>query len=207
MKKIIGIFLLLFLVTTGCLERVVIEEEKEDCKFEIEANVITTTGYNSYTSFDGEKDFVVPARALTVSDTIRELYGGVWYDPRIEFRITPETGPGSTTNDKATISFLASDYDQRVIASGGNYRLITKNGAWYKITWTCDSEIWYVEGEKTMFVMQPSTITLDFSVNKYAFSQMELFDKITIPLTFYNGDKSWSDSYNVTFMVSQQSST
>lgn len=198
MKKIIVILVFLILLTVGCIETEIKKGEIYPT-FEILASA-DTASYNPCVTFDSkENKFTIPMISWSNSHIIRDADGNSWVNPRLEFQISLNPAINAKTGDRETIYFSIHNLDERV---KGLYRLLTKSDGWYRATWKYESEnTWYEEGSKTLDVLGTYTITLDLDVNIVGASYMNYMTEIVLPVVFKNVDNTWSESFNISFLM------
>jgi hypothetical protein len=174
-RLIILLILLVSLSSSGCLEVVNPKSPEEIQTFDI---LIKTSG----SCFLKDKNITVLVR---VNGT--ELVG--WTNPGISFIAKPTPKEGTTKDDYETLYFSAENFDTQ---------LFKFNGA-YQIKWLIDNRsLFYVSGSKTMSYMKDYNITLSFNFNIFELTKISTSN---LTLSLRNKDNTWSDRYNVKFVV------
>jgi len=164
--------------------------------FDIDVSVEASEG----TLSSDETTITVPAVADQTAYSILQTDNSTGFvDPDLKFTINPDTWAGATNDDLATIYYEVRNADVTVDASDDTYYLFTKSGGNRQCIWD-DGSTSYVSGSSTYTLTETGTIYLNSTVDEASFAHMEnTFDPVTVYIDFYNGDHSFSKTYQVRF--------
>jgi len=178
-------------------EQTVVDEAYDCATFDITPSAGTVTVLNS--AKDG---FTVPARANQTAHTlIQEDNSTAWANPTATFYIEPEAWLGADNDDLASIYYEVYDAEIAVDTSTDSYKLFTKTGGNRQVIWT-GSGTEYVEGSCTLGMTSNVTLTLTFTVTQDSMSRIEnTYDPVTVKVRFYNACGTWSEIYDVDFLL------
>jgi hypothetical protein len=156
-----------------------------------------------------ETGFTIPFRANTTQHDIypqnatEDSTGASWFDPEVEFAITPIPFAGADADDLATIYYEVMEPNLEVdAATSGPYYAFVKTGANRQLEWHVagSGETQYVDGSQTMLMTGNVTVQLYMELDEGSLSRIQnTFDGLTWHVRFYNNG-GWSQTFTMTFI-------
>lgn len=179
----------------------------------------TTAGSKGPAKLNIDEDtFTLPFVANTTQHDIYQGNGSAtsgagtsWWDPKVQFDVSPVPFAGANADDLATIFFEILEPELEVdAASSGPYYTFVKTGGKRQIEWTTagsSSTIDYTSGSRTMLMTGNVSLQLTLELDEASLSRMQTtYDTMTFHAKFSNGG-GWSETFTFTLIPLSISTT
>jgi hypothetical protein len=169
----------------------------------------TAQGNSGFTINSDKTQFSLPIWANTSSNIIYESDNTTWVDPDMKFVVKPLAWTGATADDLAIVYFEFNDPNLAFTVGSTSYYAITKTGGNRNIAWQVDDGtqalgVEYVEGSHSMLLTSPCTVYCNLTCSNDLSRIENLYDPLTTSVTFFNADRSWTQSYYIDMFIMHQ---
>lgn len=149
--------------------------------------------------------FSLPAEANTTGNTITTLTDATFVQPSMQFVLNPLAWEGADALDLATVYFEISPGQQYINPAAGNtYKFFTESSGNVNARFNNSGNTitQYGSGQLSCLLTGSITVYVNCTLNTDSCSRIDnTYDPITSIITFHNKDNTWSESYTLSFFL------
>jgi hypothetical protein len=160
-------------------------------------------------SLNAEKTiFSLPAKATITSHTIKTLSNATFVQPSMEFMLNPKAWAGANALDLATVYFEFSPSQQYIEPAAGNtYKFIRETSGMVNARFNNSGNTicQFGSGQLSCLLTGAIQVWVNLTLATDSCSRIDnVYDPITSIITFHNGDNTWSESFTLTFFITEK---